>query len=70
MLTFYPARAEVADSVMQHVKGNRLSVGGYGEVAYSREFYSDHVNRYSSPQNYKDDPSHGKFDIPQFLRAI
>ena len=49
---------------MLHVKGNRLSVGGYGEVAYSREFFSDHVNRYSSPQNYKNDPSHGKFDIP------
>ena len=64
MLTICPARAEVADSVMQHAKGNRLSVGGYGEVAYSREFSSDHVNRYSSPQNYKNDPSHGKFDIP------
>jgi len=61
-----PAQAQVnaADSVMQHVKGNRLSVGGYGEVAFSREYFSDHVNRYSSPQNYKDDPSHGKFDIP------
>ena len=49
---------------MQHVKGNRLSVGGYGEVGYTREFFSDHVNRYASPANYKDDPSHGKFDIP------
>ena len=58
------AQVNAGDSVMQHVKGNRLSVGGYGEVGYSREFYSDHVNRYSSPQNYKDDPSHGKFDIP------
>ena len=26
---------------------SRLSVGGYGEVAYSRNFYSDNVNRYS-----------------------
>ena len=61
-----PARAQVnaGDSVMQHAKGNRLSVGGYGEVAFSREYFSDHVNRYSSPANYKDDPSHGKFDIP------
>jgi len=58
------AQANAGDSVMQHVKGNRLSVGGYGEVAYSREFFSDHVNRYSSPANYKNDPSHGKFDIP------
>ena len=58
------AQVNAGDSVMQHVKGNRLSVGGYGEIGYSREFYSDHVNRYSSPANYKNDPSHGKFDIP------
>ena len=58
------AQVNAADSVMQHAGGNRLSVGGYGEVALSREYYSDHVNRYSSPKNYKDDPSHGKFDIP------
>ena len=58
------AQVNTADSVTQHASGNRLSVGGYGEVALSREFYSDHVNRYSSPANYRDDPSHGRFDIP------
>ena len=62
--TTIQAQVNAADSVMQHVKGNRLSVGGYGEVGYTREFFSDHVNRYASPANYKDDPSHGKFDIP------
>ena len=39
------AQINAADSVMQHVKGHRLSVGGYGEVAYSRNFFSDHVSR-------------------------
>ena len=58
------AQTHAGDSVMLHAKGNRLSVGGYGEVGYTREFFSDHVNRYSSPANYKNDPSHGKFDIP------
>ena len=58
------AQVNAADSVMQHAKGNKLSVGGYGEVGYTREFFSDHVNRYSSPAFYSDDPSHGKFDIP------
>ena len=29
------AQTVAADSVMQHVKGKRLSVGGYGEVAMS-----------------------------------
>ncbi len=41
-----------------------LTVGGYGEAAYSRNFYSDNVYRYSDPTTYKDDPSHGRFDIP------
>ncbi len=53
-----------ADSVMQHVNGKRLSVGGYGEVALSRNFYSDHVSRYSLADEHKKDPSHGRFDIP------
>ena len=40
-----PAQAQVnaSDSVFSHAKGHRLSVGGYGEVAYSRNFYSDNV---------------------------
>ena len=62
MTTF--AQENAGDSVMQHVRGNRFSVGGYGEVGYSRNFYSDHVSRYSQPEQQKDDPSHGRFDIP------
>lgn len=58
------AQTVAADSVMQHVNGKRLSVGGYGEVAMSRNFYSDHVSRYSLADEHKDEPSHGRFDIP------
>ena len=58
------AQESAADSVMNHARGNRLSVGGYGEIAYGRNFYSDHVSRYSQPELHKDDPSHGRFDIP------
>ena len=43
---------------------SRLSVGGYGEVNYSRNYYSDHVSRYSQPEEHKADPSHGRLDIP------
>ena len=57
------AQVNAADSVMQHARGSRLSVGGYGEVAYSRNFFSDHVSRYSQPEEHKNDPSHGRFDI-------
>ena len=61
------AQVNAGDSVMSHARGNRLSVGGYGEVAFSRNFYSDHVSRYSQPEQHKDDPSHGKFDIPHVV---
>ena len=63
------AQQSVADSVAQHTCvnstlrtiGSRLSVGGYGEINFSRNFYSDHVSRYSQPEAHKDDPSHGRF---------
>ena len=58
------AQENAGDSVMTHVKGNRLSVGGYGEICMSRNFFSDHVSHYSQPEAHKDDPSHGRFDIP------
>ena len=58
------AQVSAADSVMAHAGGHRLSVGGYGEAAYSRNFYSDTVYRYSRASQYKHDPSHGRFDIP------
>ncbi len=43
---------------------SRLTVGGYGEVALTRNFYSDNVYRYSNASDYADAPSHGRFDIP------
>ncbi len=46
---------------------SRLSLGGYGEVAYTRNFYSDNVNRYSHAADYTNAPSHGRFDIPHFV---
>jgi hypothetical protein len=58
------AQESAGDSVMTHANGSRLSVGGYGEVNYSRNYYSDHVSRYSEPEQHKNDPSHGRFDIP------
>ena len=58
------AQVNAGDSTFNHVTGTRLSVGGYGEIAFSRNFYSDHVSRYSQPEAHRDDPSHGRFDIP------
>jgi len=53
-----------ADSTRQQKKVSRLSVGGYGEANFTRNYFSDHVSRYSQPEAHKDDPSHGRFDIP------
>ena len=64
VMTSAKAQVNASDSVMEHAKGNSLSVGGYGEVALSRHFYSDNQYRYRNPSKYKDDPSNGRFDIP------
>ena len=56
--------AQGNDSIQQRSIKSRLSVGGYGEVCFSRNFFSDHVSRYSQPEEHKNDPSHGRFDIP------
>ena len=45
-------------------QAQKLTIGGYGEAAYTRNFYSDNVYRYSRPADYAADPSHGRFDIP------
>jgi opacity protein-like surface antigen len=58
------------DSLPQRTFWDRLSIGGYGELAFSRNFYSDHVSRYSQPEAHKNDPSHGRFDIPHFTIAL
>ncbi len=42
----------------------RLTVGGYGEVALTRNFFSDNVYRYSKASEYADAKGHGRFDIP------
>ena len=41
----------------------RLTIGGYGEVALTRNFYSDNVYRYSTASAHTGE-SHGRFDIP------
>ena len=58
------AQENSADSTQQTKKASRLSVGGYGEANFTRNYFSDHVSRYSQPEEHKNDPSHGRFDIP------
>ncbi|MDR1810615.1 MAG: hypothetical protein LBR34_09495 [Prevotella sp.] len=44
-----------------------LQLGGYGEIAMSRNFYSGNVFRYRTPDNYRNDPAHGRFDLPHVV---
>lgn len=64
------AQSAAADSVYRNTGGKRLSVGGYGEIALTRNFYSDHLSRYSQPEEHKNDPGHGRFDIPHAVIYI
>ncbi|MDR2621711.1 MAG: hypothetical protein LBC48_03910, partial [Dysgonamonadaceae bacterium] len=48
----------------------QLQIGGYGEIALSRNFFSDNINRYSHAGDYKNAQSHGRFDIPHVAFAI
>lgn len=47
----------------QENKPSHLMIGGYGEVALSRNYFSDNVYRYSSAASHKGE-QHGRFDIP------
>ncbi len=42
----------------------RFTIGGYGEAVASRNYYSQSFYRYLHPENYKNDESHGRFDLP------
>ena len=61
------SRAQDVDATTgatRQVTSSRLTIGGYGEAVMTRNFYSQSFNRYKSPENYADDKSHGRFDLP------
>ena len=47
-------------------KKGRLTIGGYGEAAMKRCFYSNNYLRYTSPENYVND-QYREFDIPHVV---
>jgi hypothetical protein len=64
-LFFTPEIKAQADS--DTLKRVGLTLGGYGEVALSRNFYSGNPFRYMYPDRYREDPSHGRFDLPHVV---
>jgi hypothetical protein len=56
--------------IAAQVSRAQLQVGGYGEMALSRNFFSDNINRYSHAEDYKAAGSHGRFDLPHVAFSI
>lgn len=59
--------ATAAQEDSTEVNKKKLSLGGYGEAVMTRNFYSDHIYRYSKPEAHADDDSHGRFDLPHVV---
>ena len=50
-------------------KKSRLTIGGYGEAVYSRNFFSDNYLRYTNAALHKDE-KHGRFDLPHVVLML
>ena len=60
--------AQTTGKAEQNVeKASRLQLGGYGEVVMTRNFFSDKYLRYTDAETYKNDKSHGRFDLPHVV---
>ena len=58
---------DATEQMVEADKPSRLTIGGYGEAVYTRNFYSDKYLRYTDAETYKDDKSHGRFDLPHVV---
>ncbi len=47
-----------------------LTIGGYGEAALSRMFYSSNYKRYTNAESYADDKGYGQFDLPHVVFLV
>jgi hypothetical protein len=61
------APATGSDSTRISPVRSDLTLGGYGEANYTRNFFSGNPFRYMYPDNYRNDPSHGRFDMPHVV---
>lgn len=59
--------AQESDTTHVEQRKSRLQIGGYGEVVYTRNFFSDKYLRYTDAANYANDKGHGRFDIPHLV---
>lgn len=57
-------QSNLQEEKQEEVKKPRLTLGGYGEVVATRNFYSDAFQRYSVPSMYAESDGYGRVDIP------
>lgn len=57
----------VQKAALKSERPSRLTVGGYGEAVMTRNFFSDNTARYLYPDDYRNDRSHGRFDLPHVV---
>ncbi|GHT05374.1 hypothetical protein FACS189423_09440 [Bacteroidia bacterium] len=61
-------QAETNDTTLiQNSSTSALTLGGYGEAVFTRNFYSGNPFRYMKPDLYKNGPGHGRFDLPHVV---
>lgn len=58
-----PATAQTQKEEERETR-SRFQVGGYAEIAYTRNFYSDNVYKYQPNRVESNRKSHGRFDVP------
>jgi hypothetical protein len=66
-LNTLPASAQDTTAVE---KKSRLTLGGYGEAVYTRNYFSDSYLRYTDAESKKNAKSNGKFDLPHVVLFI
>ena len=61
LLLSFPVAAQNTSSENSQ---QRLTIGGYGEIAFKYNFFSDNIFRYSRAESYSHSKGHGQTDIP------
>ncbi|GAB6010515.1 hypothetical protein [Viscerimonas tarda] len=61
---------EVNEPIYVQNAPSKLRLGGYGEIAMTRNFFSDNINRYTHAADYKNAAGHGRFDIPHVTFSV
>ncbi|MBQ8520377.1 MAG: hypothetical protein IJ456_03145 [Bacteroides sp.] len=67
MLGTLGVQAATGTDSTEVAKERRLTIGGYGEAVLTRNFFSDKYLRYTDAETYKNDNSHGRFDLPHVV---